>query len=133
MNTMEAAQQNYISGQKLDRASAFAYAVGSAGTNASLLMVNNYLMLFYTDVAGLAATSIIWIMLTARILDAVSNPVMGIIQDRTVTKYGKFRPWLIVGPPFLALFNILTFTVWPLTGAVKAVVCAVCYIGAGLA
>ncbi len=118
---------------KLNYTSTIAYAIGSSGANASFYMINNYLMLFYTDVVGLAASAISIIMLVARIWDAANDPMMGIIEDRTHTKIGKFRPWLVVGPPFLAIFNVLTFTVFPLQGTLKAVVCGACYIGAGMA
>ncbi len=113
--------------------STIAYAIGSSGANVSFYMINNYLMLYYTDIVSLAASAISLIMLIARICDAISDPMMGIIEDRTHTKLGKFRPWLIVGPPFLAVFNLLTFTVFPLEGAAKAIVCGICYIGAGMA
>ncbi|MCI9155077.1 MAG: MFS transporter, partial [Ruminococcus sp.] len=53
--------------------------------------------------------------------------------DRTNTKWGRFRPYLYFAPPVLAIFNILTFTVWPMTGTAKAVACLVCYIGTGMA
>ncbi len=126
-------EKTTVSREKLNYGSTIAYAIGSSGTNVSFYMINNYLMLFYTDIVGLAATAISLIMLIARIWDAVNDPMMGMIEDRTHTKLGKFRPWLIVGPPFLAVFNILTFTVFPLHGTLKVVVCGVCYIGAGMA
>ena len=52
--------------------STVAYAIGSSGANVSFYMINNYLMLFYTDIVGLAATAISLIMLIARIWDARS-------------------------------------------------------------
>jgi sugar (glycoside-pentoside-hexuronide) transporter len=119
--------------EKLNMGSAISYAIGSSGANASFYMINNYLMLFYTDVVTLSAAAISAIMLIARIWDAINDPMMGMVEDRTHTRLGKFRPWLIVGPPFLALFNILTFTVFPLTGKAKVLVCGICYIGAGMA
>lgn len=121
------------SGEKLNMTSTIAYAIGSSGANASFYMINNYLMIFYTDVVTLSAAAISLIMLIARIWDAANDPMMGMIEDRTHTKIGKFRPWLIIGPPFLAVFNVLTFTVFPMQGATKAIVCGVCYIGAGMA
>lgn len=130
---MEAIKTVNLPNEKLDKVSALAYTIGGAGAGASFFMINNYLMLFYTDVVGLSATAISLIMLIARIWDAVNDPMMGIIADRTRTRFGKFRPWLMIGPPFLAIFNILTFTAWPLHGVTKAVVCGVCYIGAGMA
>ncbi len=126
-------KQTAVSREKLNTTSTIAYAIGSSGANASFYMINNYLMLFYTDVVGLAASAISLIMLIARIWDAVNDPMMGIIEDRTHTRIGKFRPWLVVGPPFLAVFNLLTFTVFPLQGTLKVVICGICYIGAGMA
>lgn len=130
---METTKKTYQLDEKLDKVSAIAYTIGGAGAGASFYMINNYLMLFYTDVVGLSATAISLIMLIARVWDAVNDPMMGVIADRTRTRFGKFRPWLMIGPPFLALFNILTFTAWPLQGTAKVIVCGVCYIGAGMA
>ena len=119
------------SGEKLPLLSTIAYSIGSSGSNVSFYMINNYLMLFYTDIVTLSAAAISAIMLIARIWDAVT--MMGMIEDRTRTRWGKFRPWLMIGPPFLAIFNLLTFTAFPLQGATKAIVCGICYIGAGMA
>ena len=118
---------------KLPLGSTIAYSIGSAGANVSFYMINNYLMLFYTDIVTLSAAAISAIMLIARIWDAVNDPMMGMVEDRTRTRWGKFRPWLMIGPPFLAIFNLLTFTAFPLTGATKAIVCGICYIFAGMA
>ena len=118
---------------KLPLGSTIAYSIGSSGANISFYMINNYLMLFYTDIVTLSAAAISAIMLIARIWDAVNDPMMGMIEDRTHTRWGKFRPWLMIGPPFLAIFNLLTFTVFPLQGVTKAVVCGICYILAGMA
>ena len=122
-----------LGGEKLPLGSTIAYSIGSAGANVSFYMINNYLMLFYTDIVTLSAAAISAIMLIARIWDAVNDPMMGMIEDRTRTRWGKFRPWLMIGPPFLAIFNLLTFTAFPLQGATKAIVCGICYIFAGMA
>lgn len=119
--------------EKMDKGSAFAYVVGYSGTSVIWYMINNYLMLFYTDVVGLAAGAISLIMLIARIWDAINDPMMGAIVDRTHTKWGKFKPYLALGAPFLAIFNILTFTVWPVKGTAKVIICLLCYIGVGMA
>ncbi len=112
---------------------AFGYSLGEVGCQMSWYMVNNYLTLFYTDIVGLTASAISLIMLIARVWDAINDPMMGSIADRTNTKWGRFRPYLYFAPPVLAIFNILTFTVWPMTGTAKAVACLVCYIGTGMA
>ncbi len=111
---------------------ALGYGIGEMANQMSWYMVNNYLTLFYTDVVGLTATAISLIMLIARVWDAVNDPIMGTIADRTNTRWGKFRPYLMFAPPFLAIFNVMTFTVWPVTGTLKVILCLVCYIGTGM-
>ncbi|MDO4621491.1 MAG: glycoside-pentoside-hexuronide (GPH):cation symporter [Eubacteriales bacterium] len=108
------------------------YSLGEVGCQASWYMVNTYLMLFYTDVVGLSAAAISMIMLIARVWDAVNDPMMGSIADRTNTKWGKFRPYLFAAPPFLAIFNILTFTVFPVQGTAKVIICLITYVGTGM-
>lgn len=110
----------------------FGYGMGEVGCQMSWYMINNYLTLYYTDVVGLTASAISLIMLIARVWDAVNDPMMGNIADKTHTRWGKFRPYLMFAPPFMAIFNVLTFTVWPVTGALKVVLCLVCYIGVGM-
>lgn len=119
--------------KKMNKTSAIAYSIGFGSTNIIWYMINNYLMLFYTDVVGLAAGAISMIMLIARVWDAINDPMMGVIVDRTNTKWGRFRPYIAIAPPVLAIFNILTFTVFPLRGTAKAVICLFTYIGAGMA
>ena len=57
-------------------------------------MINSYLMIFYTDIVGLTAGAISIIMLIARVWDALNDPMMGMLCDRTRTRWGKFRPYL---------------------------------------
>lgn len=111
---------------------AFGYGIGEVGQQLSWYMINNYLTIFYTDIVGLTASAISLIMLIARVWDAVNDPIMGNIADKTNTRWGKFRPYLMFAPPFLAIFNLLTFTVWPVQGALKVILCLVCYIGTGM-
>ena len=110
-----------------------AYALGEVGCQMSWYMINNYLNIFYSDVVGLTAGAISLIVLIARIWDAVNDPMMGQIADRTNTRWGRFRPYLMFAPPVLAVFNVLTFTVFPVTGTLKVILCLVCYVGAGMA
>lgn len=111
---------------------AFGYGMGEVANQMSWYMINNYLTIFYTDVVTLSANAISLIMLIARVWDAINDPIMGSICDKTNTKWGKFRPYLFFAPPFLAIFNILTFTVWPVQGTAKVILCLVMYIGTGM-
>ena len=111
---------------------AFGYGMGEVANQISWYMINTYLTIFYTDAVGLSASAISLIMLIARVWDAVNDPIMGNIADKTNTRWGRFRPYLMFAPPFLAIFNILTFTVFPVTGTLKIVLCLVTYIGTGM-
>lgn len=112
---------------------AISYALGEVGCQMSWYMINNYLTIFYTDIVGLTAAAISAIMLIARVWDAINDPMMGTIADNTNTRWGRFRPYLMFAPPVLAVFNILTFTVFPVQGALKVVLCLIFYIGTGMA
>lgn len=118
--------------EKTSKALAVYYSFGEIGDQLSWYMINTYLMVFYTDVLGLAAGAISIIMLIARIVQGIASPVWGAIQDRTNSKWGKFRPWLMFLAPFMAIFNILTFTVFPVTGVAQIFLCCICYIIVGL-
>jgi len=109
------------------------YGLGEVGSQLSWYMVNSYLTLFYTDIVGLTASAISFIMLVARVWDAINDPMMGVVADRTRTRWGKFRPYLMFAPPVLAIFNILTFTVFPVTGVAKVILSLIAYIGVGMA
>lgn len=117
--------------EKTSKATAISYGLGEVGSQLSWYMINTYLMIFYTDIVGLAAGAISIIMLITRIWQAIAGPAWGVVQDRTDTKWGKFRPYLLFLPVFLGIFNILTFTVFPVEGMTKVVLCLVCYILAG--
>ena len=86
------------------------YAMGDVGNAFSWSFVTSFLMLYYTDVMKLPATMVATLFLVTRIWDAVSDPMMGIIADRTHTRWGKYRPYLLwISLPF-AVCGILMFT-----------------------
>lgn len=72
-----------------------AYALGDASANIAWRGVSSFLIIFYTDVFGLSAATVGALMLLARTSDGVSDVLMGVVGDRTRTKYGKFRPWIL--------------------------------------
>lgn len=129
---MEKTVTNQVAVEKTSPKLALCYSFGEVGCQMSWYMINSYLTLFYTDVVGLTATAISAIMLIARVWDAMNDPMMGSIADRTNSRWGRFRPYIMFAPPVLAVFNILTFTVFPVTGMLKVVLCLLCYIGAGM-
>lgn len=87
------------------------YACGDIASNFYWRVFDVFLFIFYTDVFGLPAATVGTMMLVTRIIDAVSDPLMGALSDRTNTKFGKFRPYLIWGILPIAAAGVLTFTV----------------------
>jgi glycoside/pentoside/hexuronide:cation symporter, GPH family len=69
-----------------------------------------YLASFYTDVFGLSAAAVATMLLVTRTWDLFYDPVMGVIADRTSTRWGKFRPYLLWVPVPLGIVAVLTFT-----------------------
>ncbi len=119
--------------QKLGTKEKVAYGLGAVGKDMVYMLSASYILYYYQDILGVSAVAMGVILLVARVFDAFNDPIMGVVVAKTRTKWGKFRPWLMIGPPFLAIFNLLTFTAFPLQGATKAIVCGLCYIGAGMA
>jgi glycoside/pentoside/hexuronide:cation symporter, GPH family len=71
------------------------YALGDTASNLFFQTFNIFLTYYYVDVWALAASSVSWMMLLVRFWDSVADPVMGIIADRTKTRWGRFRPYLL--------------------------------------
>ena len=114
--------------EKTNKLTGFCYSFGEVGSQLSWYMINTYLTVFYTDIVGLSASAISLIMLIARVWDAINDPMMGVIADRTRTRWGKFRPYLMFASPFLAIFNVLTFTVFPVQGLAKVILLSLIHI-----
>ena len=88
-----------------------AFAVGDGGCNLVWTTIGSYLTLYYTDSVGIAAATIGTLMLLSRLLDGVSDLVMGSIIDRTHTRWGKARPWILWSALPMCLGLILIFSV----------------------
>ncbi|MBT8449595.1 MAG: MFS transporter [Gammaproteobacteria bacterium] len=73
----------------------FGYGLGDVASNFFFQVFNLFLLYYYTDVFGLAPAVVGVMFMVTKIVDAISDPVMGMIADRTQTKWGKFRPYLL--------------------------------------
>ena len=106
-----------------------AYALGDASANIAWRGICTFLLVFYTDVVGLAPAAVAALMLLVRSFDGVTDVIMGVIGDHTKSKYGKFRPWVLWTAIPLAVILSLTFTCPPGLGATgKLVYAYVTYI-----
>ena len=85
------------------------YSLGDAAANLVFQMMMIYQLKFYTDVFGLEGAVAGTVLLIARIVDAFVDPTVGILSDKTQTRWGKFRPWVLwTALPFM-VFYVLAF------------------------
>lgn len=109
------------------------YAMGDAGANLVWRGALAYLAVFYTDTFGISATAAALLFLVVRLSDGITDIIMGMIADRTQTRFGKFRPYILYSTPVLALFMVLCFTTPDLSTSNKLIYAYVTYIGLTLA
>jgi GPH family glycoside/pentoside/hexuronide:cation symporter len=86
------------------------YSLGDTASHFVWDMVGFWLLFFYTDIYGISAAAAGTIMLVARFWDMAIDPVIGVVSDRTNTRWGKFRPYILFGAIPYAVLAILTFT-----------------------
>ncbi len=86
------------------------YAMGDAAANLVWRGALAYLAIFYTDTFGLTAAAAAMLFLVVRLSDGITDIIMGMVADRTETKWGKFRPWVLWSTPILGLSMVLVFT-----------------------
>jgi GPH family glycoside/pentoside/hexuronide:cation symporter len=85
------------------------YGFGDAAANLVWRGALAFLAVFYTDTYGLSAVDVGLLLLVVRMGDGIVDIIMGMIADRTHTRWGKFRPWILWSAPVLGLFMALTF------------------------
>jgi len=104
-----------------------AYGLGDTASNIIFQTVMMFLLIYYTDVVGLSPALVGTLFLVVRIFDAVTDPLMGAMADRTKTKWGQFRPYLLwLALPF-AIISILAFTTFDLSDNGKIVYAFISY------
>lgn len=104
------------------------YATGDLACNFIYQTVSTYLLFFYTEVFGISAAAAGLMFLIVRIMDALIDPVIGTIVDKTNTKYGRFRPYLLYGAVPFAVVAILCFTTPEFSDAGKIMYAYITYI-----
>ncbi|MCD8556400.1 MAG: MFS transporter [Bacteroides graminisolvens] len=115
------------SNQKVSMAEKIGYSLGDGSANLVFQMMMMFQLFFYTDVFGIKATAAGMILLVARVFDAFVDPVVGILSDRTQTRWGKYRPWVLWTAIPFALFFILAFSTPDLTERGKIIYAGVTY------
>ncbi|PMH46077.1 melibiose:sodium transporter MelB [Vibrio sp. 10N.286.49.B3] len=108
------------------------YGLGALGKDFACAPIYIFLMFYFTDVAGLSAAFVGTIFLAARILDAVTDPMMGVIVDNTRSRFGKFRPWIVIGTLLNAIVLVGLFSTHMFEGTALYIYAAAAYILWGL-
>ena len=87
------------------------YLLGPCGALLLNATFGIYLTVYYTDVLKLAGKFLIVFPIVSKVIDAITNVIMGYIIDRTKTKQGKARPWILLSAPLIAITGVLLFVV----------------------
>ncbi|MBN1117558.1 MAG: MFS transporter [Bacteroidales bacterium] len=117
-----------IKTEKLSIKEKIGYALGDGAANIAWRGVSTFLLFFYTDVFGITAAAAGVLLLVARFSDGVSDVAMGVIGDRTNSKYGKFRPWILWTAIPLGVILSMLFTTPDFSPTGKIVYAYVTYI-----
>lgn len=110
------------------------YGLGDLGCSSIFQLVNGYLMLFYTDIFGISAAFVGTLFVISRVLDAVIDPIMGVVVDKKKNvKNGRFRPYVVIFGIPMAIVGVLTFVEFPgMSQNMKMVYAYITYIVFGV-
>ena len=115
--------------EKLGLKGKIGYGIGAVGKDMVYMLSASYVLYYFQDVLGVNAVAMGIILLVARIFDAFNDPIMGVVVAKTKTKWGKFRPWLLIGTLTNAVVLFLMFACPPsLDGAGLTAYAAITYI-----
>lgn len=107
----------------------FGYALGDTASNIFFQFINIFLLYYYTDVFGLSPAAVGTLFLVTRLWDAINDPLMGVIADRTQTRWGKYRPYLLWFSVPFGILGYLAFAGPDLSESGKLVYAYATYIG----
>jgi len=108
------------------------YGMGDAAFNFVWMTFIYFGMFYYTDVFGIAPETVGLLFLITRLWDVVNDPIMGMVADKTETKWGKFRPYLLFGALPLGIFATLCFTTPDLSENSKVIYAFITYFLVGM-
>ncbi|MCD8014802.1 MAG: glycoside-pentoside-hexuronide (GPH):cation symporter [Lachnospiraceae bacterium] len=114
---------------KLSMKEKASYGLGAVGKDMVYMLSASYVLYYYQDICGVNAIAMGIILMAARVFDAFNDPIMGVIVAKTKTRFGKFRPWLLIGTILNAIILFLMFSAPPaLNGSGLVAYAAVTYI-----
>ena len=118
---------------KLTMGEKVSYGLGAVGKDMVYMLSASYILYYYQDILGVSAVAMGIILMAARVFDAFNDPIMGVVVAKTRTRWGKFRPWLLIGTILNAVVLYLMFAAPPaLNGGGLIAYAAVTYIVWGM-
>ena len=98
---------------KLSGKEKFTYGLGAVAKDMVYMLSAGYILYYYQDIMGVSAWAMGIILMAARVFDAFNDPIMGVVVSKTKTRWGKFRPWLMIGTITNAVILFLMFSAPP--------------------
>lgn len=112
---------------KISNREKISYGLGDTASNIVFQVVINFMLIFYTDVFGISAAAVGTLFLVVRLFDAITDPLMGGLADRTQTRWGRYRPYLLwVAVPY-GVLAVLAFTTPDLSNSGKLIYAYITY------
>lgn len=118
--------------QKIPLFEKISYGLGDTGSNLIYTVITTYLTFYFTDIYGIGAAAVGTLMLIARLVDMIDSPILGILIDKTNTKWGKSRPWILWSCIPFSIVSILLFMGPELSASGKLAYAYVFYIAANV-
>ncbi len=114
---------------RLSRREKTSYGMAAVGKDMVYMLSATYVLYYYQDIMGVSAIAMGIILMVARVFDAFNDPIMGVIVAKTRTRFGKFRPWLMIGTLTNAVILYLMYAAPPtMSGSGLVAYAAVSYI-----
>lgn len=114
---------------KLSGKEKVSYGLGAVGKDMVYMLSASYILYYYQDILHVSAIAMGIILMAARVFDAFNDPIMGVVVAKTRTKWGKFRPWLLIGTITNAVILYIMFAAPPaLNGSGLVAYAAITYI-----
>ncbi len=118
---------------KLTGKEKISYGLGAVGKDMVYMLSASYILYYYQDILGVSAIAMGVILMAARVFDAFNDPIMGVLVAKTRTKWGKFRPWLLIGTITNAIILYVMFAAPPtLDGSGLIAYAAITYVVWGI-
>jgi len=117
--------------EKSAKANRYFFGLGTVGRDMLYSLVSMYLIVYMTEILNLSDNTMWWmagIFTVLRVFDAVNDPIMGFMVDNTHSRFGKFKPWIVIGGIIGGILTVLFFTDFGMTGSAYIISFVIIYL-----